>query len=387
MTTKTSEGQQRRGARRRANGEGTITQRKDGRWEARISLEDGKRKVLYGKTQRAVRDKLIAARRQVQQGLPLPHERLTLGAWLTEWLETVARVSVHPSTFRAYLGYVNHRLLTHRTARQALTRVSPSDLDRLFADLRQAGLKPRTVEQIRAIIRRSLNVALKRSLVVRNVATLTDPPHVERNEAPALSSEEARRLLGALRAEPRYPLYAFALATGLRLGELLGLRWEDVDLDTGIVRVRQAAQRIAQETRFVPPKTNRSRRQIVIPASTIALLRSHRARQAEQRLALGSEWGDSGLIFTNDFGAPLVGTSVTNGFQRALARAGLPRMRFHDLRHGTASLLLAEGVNPRVVMERLGHSTIALTLGTYSHVIPALDQEAAMRLDRALGGN
>jgi integrase len=376
----------RRSGRRRGNGEGTITLRKDGRWEARISLENAKRKTVYGKTQKEVRDKLIAARRQVQQGVPLPDERLTLGAWLTQWLEITAKASVRPSTFRTYAGYINHRLLTHQASRQALAKINPADLDRLFADMRAAGLTPRTVEQIRAIIRRALNVALKRGLVARNVATLTDPPHVERKEAPALSPVDARRLLDALRGEPRYPLYTVALASGLRLGELLGLRWVDVDLNTGILRVRQAAQRIARETRFVPPKTNRSRRQIILPQFAIDVLRTYRAHQSEQRLALGTEWQDAGLIFTNELGAPLIGTSVTNGFQRALARAGLPKMRFHDLRHGTASLLLAEGVNPRVVMERLGHSTIALTLGTYSHVIPALDQDAANRLDRALGG-
>ncbi|HTE87245.1 MAG TPA: site-specific integrase, partial [Dehalococcoidia bacterium] len=167
-----------------------------------------------------------------------------------------------------------------------------------------------------------------------------------------------------------------------RLGELLGLRWKDVDLDTGTVHVRQAAQRMDRTTQFVEPKTRRSRRQFTLPASMVAVLRGHRVRQNEQRLAIGRAWQDMGLVFSNEIGGPLVGTTVTNGFHAALARAGLPRMRFHDLRHGTASLLLAEGVPSRVVMERLGHSTIALTLGTYTHLIPALDQDAAERLDR-----
>jgi integrase len=382
----TMQSKTRRGGRRRARGEGSILQRGDGRWVARVTLPDGKRREFYGKTQAEVRSKLIAARADVQAGLPLPNARLTLGAWLKEWLDTVARSSVRASTFRTYEGYVKNRVQSHQAARLPLGRLTPSDLDRLFADLRAAGLSPRTIEQIRAIIRRALNVAMKRGLVARNVATLTDPPRVERKEAPALSPEDARRLLDALADELRYPLYAVALASGRRLGELLGLRWEDVDLDEGIIHVRQAAQRLGRVTQFAPPKTNRSRRQVTLPASTLTLLHEHRARQLAQRLAAGPAWQDVGLVFPNELGAPLVGTSVTNGFQRALARAGLPKIRFHDLRHGTASLLLVEGVNPRVVMERLGHSTIALTLGTYSHVIPALDREAAARLDRALSG-
>ncbi len=376
----------RRGGRRRARGEGSILQRGDGRWVARVTLPDGKRREFYGKTQAEVRAKLIAARADVQAGLPLPSARLTVGAWLSEWLATVAHGSVRASTFRTYEGYVKNRVQGHPAARLPLARVSPSDLDRLFADLRAAGLSPRTIEQIRAIIRCAFNVALKRGLVGRNVATLTAPPRVERKEAPALSPEGARRLLDGLASAARYPLYAVALATGLRLGEVLGLRWQDVDLDGGVLHVRQAVQRLGQQTAFVPPKTHRSRRQISLPGSTIALLKEHRTRQIEQRLAAGPAWEEYRLVFTNGLGGPLVPATITKGFQADLRRAGLPAMRFHDLRHGTASLLLAQGVSPRVVMERLGHSTITLTLGTYSHVIPALDREAADQLDRALGG-
>jgi len=368
--------------RRNAWGEGTIFRRKDGRWIARVTLPDGGRREFYGRTQAAVQAKLVKARSDLQRGLPLPSARMTLGAWLAEWLESVARASVRPSTFRTYEGYVGNRVLSQRISRLGLTRVGPVDFDRLFADLREKGLSPRTIEQIRAIVRRALEVALKRGLVGRNAVKLTDPPRVERREVVGLSPQDARQLLGALKNEPRYALYAVALASGLRLGELLGLRWKDVDLDTGTVHVRQAAQRMDRTTQFVEPKTRRSRRQFTLPASMVAVLRGHRVRQNEQRLAIGRAWQDMGLVFSNEIGGPLVGTTVTNGFHAALARAGLPRMRFHDLRHGTASLLLAEGVPSRVVMERLGHSTIALTLGTYTHLIPALDQDAAERLDR-----
>jgi integrase len=227
----TTDGRTRRGGRR-GNGEGSIAQYSDGRWVARLRLPGGRRKAFYGHTRGEVQTMLTKARADAQAGLPLPGARLTLGVWLSEWLETTAQASVRPSTFRTYSGYISKHVLVigaahqpHPVARRPLTKLDPRDLDRLFQDLRTAGLSPRTIEQLRAIIRRALNVAMKRGLVSRNVVTLTDPPRVERREAPALTPENARQLLDALQDEPYYPLYAVALASGLRLGEQLGLRW------------------------------------------------------------------------------------------------------------------------------------------------------------------
>lgn len=175
------------------------------------------------------------------------------------------------------------------------------------------------------------------------------------------------------------------MTLGLRQGELLGLRWEDIDSDTGNLSVRQTLQRQPGEARFGAPKTERSRRTLALPAITAAALRSHRVRQVQDRLLAGSRWREHGLVFATRIGTPLDPSDVTHSFQRVLARLGLPRLRFHDARHTFASLLLADGAHPRVVMEILGHSQIGLTMNTYSHVIPALKRDAADQIDRLVG--
>jgi integrase len=229
----------------------------------------------------------------------------------------------------------------------------------------------------RVTLVRALGEAERWGLVPRNVARLVPGPHVPRGDVPALSPEQARQLLTVLRDDPYYPLYYLALAAGLRQGELLGLRWDDIDLDGLHLRVRQTRTREGTISGFAEPKTQRSRRQLSLDPDTAATLRAHRAQQNECRLVAGPAWEDSGLAFTNARGGPLDGRGVTQHFQRSLAKAGLRRMRFHDLRHGAASLLLSQGVSPRVVMERLGHSQIGVTMNTYVHAIPALDREAA----------
>ncbi len=173
----------------------------------------------------------------------------------------------------------------------------------------------------------------------------------------------------------------------LRRGEALGLRWTDVDLDTSTLKVRTSLQRVDGRLQLVEPKTARSRRTIALPQSAIIALRHHRVRQLQERLLAGQRWHDTGMVFTTTIGTPLDPRNVYRHFQRALAEAGLPQKRFHDLRHTCATLLLAQGVHPRGVMDILGHSQIALTMDTYSHVIPALQREAAGRMDALLAGD
>jgi len=197
--------------------------------------------------------------------------------------------------------------------------------------------------------------------------------------------EEARRLLDAARGDRLEALYSVALALGLRQGEALGLKWSDIDLEAGILRVRRAAQRIPhQGTQLVEPKTVRSRRTLVTPPVVVSALRAHRSRQIVERLAAGENWAELDLVFASQLGTLADGPNVTHRFHRLLKKAGLPPMRFHDLRHACASLLLVQGVHPRVVMETLGHSQISLTMNTYSHVLPALQREAADRMQAVL---
>jgi integrase len=239
---------------------------------------------------------------------------------------------------------------------------------------------------LRDILRTALNDAAKWNLVARNVASLVDPPRVPEREVEGLSPQDAKKLLAAVKGDRLEALYSVALAVGLRQGEALGLRWDDVDLRAGTVSVRQALQRLHGSYEFVDPKTKRSRRTIVLPAFATAALKRHQKRQEAERKAGKEEWQEAGLVFTTADGRPLHYSTVTKAFQRLLRDAGLRRQRFHDLRHACASLLLAQGVQPRVAMELLGHSQLNTTMNIYSHVIQDAQRDAASRMNAALGG-
>lgn len=236
------------------------------------------------------------------------------------------------------------------------------------------------------MLRDALNCALRWGFIQRNAATLVDPPRISRTEVRPLTREQTRQFLDAVAGDRFESLYLVAIATGLRQGELLGLQWNDVDLNGGTVRVRHSLQRVTGTLTLVEPKTERSRRTVKLPAIALSALHAQRRRQAEARLLAGSRWRDSGFVFATTIGTPLDATNVTHAFRRALLKAGLPRQRFHDLRHTAASLLLLQGVHPRVVMDVLGHSQISLTMNTYAHVMPALQHEAADRMDSVLRG-
>jgi integrase len=231
-----------------------------------------------------------------------------------------------------------------------------------------------------------LTQAERWGLVTRNVAKLTEPPRVPDRRVLPLSPEQVRVFLRAIEGDRLEALYLIAIGVGLRQGEILGLSWQDIDLESGTITVRNALQRVDGKLRLVEPKSMTSRRVVPAPRIVLDALRAHRTRQLEARLLAGSRWHDDprDLVFTTTVGTPMDGIAVTRRFQVLLAEAGLPRQRFHDLRHACASLLLAQGVPARVVMETLGHSQIGLTLNTYSHVIPALGREAADRMDDML---
>jgi integrase len=373
--------------RKRGNGEGTITKRGDGRWEARLTAPEGKRLALYGKTRQEVARKLAAAIRSRQEGVPMPPERLTVARFLADWLEHSARPAVRPLTYRGYESKIRTHILPS-IGPLRLTQLAPGQVQSFLNAKRAAGLSPRSVHHLRAILRAALEDAVRWGMLARNSAALVDSPHVPSPEVEVPTPEEARRLLGVIRGHRLEALVSVALAVGLRQGEALGLRWQDVDLDRGTLTVNVTLQRINGAFVLAEPKTARSRRTLVLPLVAAAALRTHRGRQLEERMKCGAAWQGEvwKLVFTTPLGLPLQGTNVTREFQRILVRAGLPRRRFHDLRHACASLLLAQGVHPRVVMELLGHSHIGLTMNLYSHVIPELGQEAASRMEEVLAG-
>lgn len=374
-----------RTGRKRGNNEGTITLRKDGRYEARVSLPGGKRKTFYGKTRAEAQTKLAAAVRDVQMGIPISTSRQTVAQYLTAWLEETAKGAVRPSTYRSYQMHVRVHIIP-AIGTVKLTALTAQRVQHMLTIKRKEGASPRCVQMVREVLRNALNRAVKMRLVPFNAAADTAPVRVERKEVRALTPDDAQRVLAAVEGDTLEALYVLALATGCRQAELLGFTWSDVDMDAATITVCQQLQRVEGAWALAELKSARSRRTLAVDPFVIDELREHRVRQLEARLVAGGRWQETipDLVFRNTVGNPCDGVSTTHRLQRLLARAGLPRMRFHDLRHGAASLMLAQDVPARVVMEQLGHSQISLTLNTYSHVAPALQREAAARLGAAL---
>ncbi len=266
-----------------------------------------------------------------------------------------------------------------------LSRLAPRDLQRLYARRLAAGSSPTTVAHLHAMLHRALGQAVRWGVTQRNVVALVDPPRGRRVEMRVLSAEEARKLLSAAAEDRLEALYVLALATGMRLGELLGLRWRDVDLRVGTLWVSGSMQRTSKGLRLTEPKTARSRRQIVLSATAVEALRRHADKQEQERVRLGPAWEDNGLVFPNRVGCPLEAQNVLQRSLRPLLqRAGLPPIRFHDLRHTAATLLLGRGIHPKIVADLLGHSTTAVTNDVYSHVTPTMHQAAVGALEDVL---
>lgn len=367
--------------KRRGNNEGSIVQRSDGRWMARVTLPDGSRRSLYGKTRAEVAGKLTDALGDVKKGKPLPAEKETVGAYLSRWLSDVCRPAVRPSTYEGYEVIVRLHV-SPRIGKLKLARLSPQDLAKLYRELADAGLSPRTVQLTHAVLHKALDQALRWDLVARNPADLVDPPRVERKETTVLSREQAKLLLDRSQDEPLHALYAVALTGGLREGEVLALTWEDVDWEHGTVQVRRQLTRVRNEGfKFTEPKTKKGRRTVALPDVAMGALKRHRTAQVEERLR-ATAWEENGLVFCNGVGRPLERQNVMRrSFKPLLERLGLPDLRFHDLRHSAATLLLGLGEHPKVVQERLGHATISITMDVYSHVMPTMQREAARKLD------
>jgi integrase len=377
-------------SKKRGQHEGNIYRRADGRWEARLRVgyRNGKRsrRSVICKTRAEVSAKLRELIHAHEQGSLDAPVRLTVKQFLAQWLEESARPKLRPRTFATYAQVIRTHI-EPSLGSIALRKLTPNHVQAWLNERMRAGLSPRTCQHARAILRASLTRAMKWGYVSRNVAALVDPPRVPRAEIKPLTPDQARQLLTAAGSHRFGALVTVALALGLRQGEALGLRWEDVDLEAGVLHVRHSLQYPkGGGWVLVEPKSERSRRTIALPQIVITALRAHRLRQNENRLLGGSAWRESGFVFTSRVGTPLDPWAVIKAFKRLLRDAGLPDIRFHDLRHTAATFLLAQGVDPRTIMETLGHSQISLTLNTYSHVLPSLQHDAAEKMNRLLVG-
>ena len=368
---------------KRSNREGTICRRSDGRWTAAITLDGGKRQYFYASTQRAVQAKLLSARRAISNGLPVSSDRQKLGQYLERWLGEVAEPTVRPSTYIRYKELLTGHV-TPTLGQLALARLSPQDLNGLYGKLSQH-LAPRTVGHVHRVLHRALRDALHWGLVARNVCDAVSPPKVQHEEMKVLTPEQARSLLDAAEGDPLQALYVLALTSGARQGELLALKWADFSSDTSRLTIRRTVRWMTGRGSVEgEPKSARSRRSLSLAPMAVTALKEHRARQMEQRLKAVA-WEDNDLIFTNEVGRHITPQNLLRrSFSSLLERAGLQRIRFHDLRHSAATLLLLQGVHVKVVSEMLGHSSVSLTLDTYSHVLPSMQSDAAAKMEALL---
>jgi integrase len=408
---------------KRGQNEGSIFQRRDGRWVSIVNQgwHNGKRvrKSYYGATRKEVQDQLTRALSDIQKGLPVVSDKQTLGKHLAWWLEEVVSRKNRPSTYRSYEQLVRLHI-EPALGNSRLSKLSTQQV-RTFLNAKQdSGLSSRTVQYLHAVLRKSLNVALKDQIVIRNVAALVDPPRVVAKEVQPLTPDEARRFLEAVQADRLQTLITVAVSLGLRQGEALALRWQDVDFEAGTLRVRYALQRVPRkkatscgkvnsvdgnrcpegpkppsEIHLVEPKSKKSRRTIDLPQVTLSALASHQMRQAEEHSLAGSRWAvpmvhregrlepAEDFVFTTGIGTPLDGRNVTKRFQRLLKKAGIPRHRFHDLRHTAATLLAVQGVHPKAIQSILGWEQLAM-VARYAHCMDEMRKDAATKMDAIL---
>jgi integrase len=374
-----------------AKGDG-ITKRKDGRYVGRYTIHtpDGpKRKTIYGKKYKEVERKLAEARGDAARGIVYDDENLTVGAYMDRWLSDAVRGSVREST------YYRDECLVRVHMKPALGRVKLSNLNAMhlqsfYRGHLDSGLSGSTVQKIHHVFHKALSQAVRWNLIPRNPTDGVKAPTPSTKEMRPLSADEARLLLGAAKDNRLEALYVLALHTGMRRGELLGLKWDDVDLEAGVpqVRVRRTLARTGggKGLALGEPKTKASRRTVRLTPGAVEALKRHRARQVEERLKVGSLYQDRGLVFAGESGGLINPSNLRQrSFIPLLRAAGLPQITFHDLRHTCASLLFSKNVHPKFVQELLGHARVAITLDTYSHMLPGMGGEAADAMGEALG--
>lgn len=397
-------------SKQRGQGEGSIYRRQaDGRWVGSIQLEPQsghrRRKVVYGKTEGEVVAKVKQLNFEIARGLPPPNSRITVEELLRRWLSDVVPGRVTPSTLHNY-RVIGEQHIIPALGKRRLIALTALDVQMLLRNKQESrlprrvqtkkglverpapgGYSPRTVKLIQGVLGQALGQAERWGMVARNVVTLTDRPREVQSERRTLTPEQTRTLLDAARGERLEAAFVLLLSLGLRRGELLGLRWADIDFDNGVVTVAQALSRVGSRLVLGPPKTERSRRQVNLPREVASSLRAHRTRQAAEGLLLGDAWHDTGLVLTTEAGAPMDPSNFRRIFDRVTTKAGLSGWRPHELRHSCASILLAQGVPLEVVSRFLGHSSIRITADVYGHILDPQSEQAAQAMSAALWGS
>lgn len=356
---------------KRPHGEGTITYWEEKKlWVAKFTLPNGKRKTKYGKTQKEVKEWLREQIEAVSNGVWVEKENITFSDFIDRYMSDVAAHTLRPKTIESYASLIRIHIKP-ALGELKLNAIRPDQLQGLYSLKLNQGLSKRTVQYIHSIVHKILDQAMKWGLVARNVADMVSAPSPGKKAPQTLTAPQVKRLLEVVKGDRLYPLYVLAVTTGMREGELLGLRWEDVDLGKGVIHVRQAVQQLTGRGLVITePKTAKSKRTIRLSVYGIDALPNP----------------GSGLIFHTASGKPIGPRNLIRHFRKACLKAGLPQMPFHSLRHTFASLLLSQNVHPKVVQEMLGHSTITLTLDTYSHMLPDMQDGAVSKMNDLLVG-
>lgn len=395
---------------KRGNNEGSIRERKKGQWEGRVTIgrkPDGtpKRVSFYGTSRKEVADKITDALSKLQNGTFVEPNKVTLGQWLDKWMEVYQQGTISPNFYARRQDLIRIHIKPALGNTQLL-KLKPADIKKFYNDLEKNGRKPAkkkngkivpipkgatpglatgTIRHIHNILNPAMKQAVREGLVPKNVVADVSPPKiVKTREARPLNKEEASKYLAALKDNRLYTGFVVELTTGLRRGELIGLQWKN--MKDGSLKIRQQITRVKHEDgtsslEYTKLKTPAAYRTIVLPDVTIAELKAHKARQAQEKLLAGEKYKDEGLIFCNEFGQKLDTRCFYRIHCETLEKVGIEHTAFHDLRHTVATLLLQSGENLKVVQDLLGHADAETTMNTYAHVLEEMKQSAADKLD------
>jgi integrase len=381
-------------AKKRGNGEGSISKRKDGRWQGAVTIgrkPDGSlnRKTFYGKTKKEVTEKLLKAQHDLMQGTYTDSGNLKVADWMNTWLVQYKKGEIKPKTYDDYEYLIEQHIIPEIGA-ILLKNLKTNDLQSLYNRKSESGLSPRTVRYIHSVLHNALNQAVRGEIITRNVSDATSLPRREKKEMRVLSLEEQEKLIHVLQNDEHGFPFLFALATGLRKGELLGLRWKDVNFDENLINVRRNLSYIKNRdpegtTKYKlitqEPKTERGQRSIPMPESIVVMLGYHQQQQKKNKELYAEKYIDNDLVFPSQLGTAMDPSNFSKRFYALVKKSGIEMANVHATRHSYATRLLEANVHPKIVQDLLGHSSISITLNTYSHVMPELKQEASEKLN------
>lgn len=374
----------------------SIVKRGNDTWQVRVFLgrdENGKTRFFNETVRGKRKDAEILEtkkKREIDLGIFVEHTKITVDEYLDKWLEVAAKPRLKARTYEDYVEYVR-RYVRSSIGGRRLAKVKPLDIQALYTSMLERGLSARTVRYMHAILSSALKQAVKWQILHINPASMVDLPQIHRKEMRVLSAEDCGDFLRVAKDDEWYVIFSLAISTGMRPEEYLGLQWKDISFSDGAVTIQRALvwNRKGGGWTLEEPKTPKSRRTIPLPASVVRELAQHRKIQLQQRLKLGSAYQNHDFVFATEIGTPILTSNLTRRhFKPILERAGLSKeVRLYDLRHTCATLLLLAQTSPKVVAERLGHSTVVLTLDTYSHVLPSMQKDATNELERILFAN